>query len=55
MLLAIHTATRVISLVLHDGERIVAEASWETANHHTVKLAPAVQGMLIVPGWKAAS
>ena len=50
MLLAIDTATRVISLALHDGERIVAEASWETANHHTVELAPAVQGMLIRAG-----
>lgn len=46
MLLAIDTATRVISLALHDGERVLAEASWETANHHTVELAPAVQGML---------
>lgn len=46
MLLAIDTATRVISLALHDGERVWAEASWETANHHTVELAPAVQDML---------
>ncbi|NPV67309.1 MAG: tRNA (adenosine(37)-N6)-threonylcarbamoyltransferase complex dimerization subunit type 1 TsaB [Anaerolineae bacterium] len=46
MLLAIDTATRVISLALHDGDRVLAEASWETANHHTVELAPAVQGML---------
>lgn len=50
MLLAIDTATRVISLALHDGERIVAESSWETANHHTVELAPAVQAMLTRAG-----
>jgi tRNA threonylcarbamoyladenosine biosynthesis protein TsaB len=50
MLLAIDTATRVISLALHDGARLVAEASWETANHHTVELAPAVQAMLARAG-----
>jgi tRNA threonylcarbamoyladenosine biosynthesis protein TsaB len=46
MLLAIDTATRVISLALHDGDRVLAEASWETANHHTVELTPAVQQMM---------
>lgn len=46
MLLAIDTATRVISLALHDGDRVWAETSWETANHHTVELAPAVAQML---------
>lgn len=46
MLLAIDTATRVISLALHDGDRVWAETSWETANHHTIELAPAVQEML---------
>ncbi|MBN2469732.1 MAG: tRNA (adenosine(37)-N6)-threonylcarbamoyltransferase complex dimerization subunit type 1 TsaB, partial [Anaerolineae bacterium] len=46
MLLAIDTATRVISLALHDGAQVRAEASWETANHHTVELAPAVAQML---------
>ncbi len=46
MLLAIDTATRVISLALHDGDHVMAEASWETANHHTVELAPAVETML---------
>ncbi|GAB4572453.1 MAG: tRNA (adenosine(37)-N6)-threonylcarbamoyltransferase complex dimerization subunit type 1 TsaB [Anaerolineae bacterium] len=46
MLLAIDTATRVISLALHDGDRVLAESSWETANHHTVELAPAVDAVL---------
>jgi tRNA threonylcarbamoyladenosine biosynthesis protein TsaB len=52
MLLAIDTATRVISLALHNGSRIIAEASWETANHHTVELAPAVDDMLKRAGLK---
>jgi len=40
MLLAIDTATRTISLALHDGVTVVAESSWRTADHHTVELAP---------------
>lgn len=46
MLLAIDTATRTISLALYDGHQVVAEATWRTANHHTVELAPAVVSML---------
>lgn len=40
MLLAIDTATRNLSLALHDGVTVVAESSWRTADHHTVELAP---------------
>ena len=50
MLLAIDTATRVISLALHDGDRLRAEASWETADYHTVELAPAIDDLLARAG-----
>ncbi len=40
MLLAIDTATRSISLALHDGLSVSAESTWRTADHHTVELAP---------------
>lgn len=40
MLLAIDTATRQISLALHDGLNVVAENSWRTGDYHTVELAP---------------
>lgn len=43
MLLAIDTATRWISLALHDGRRVRCELSWETHNRHTVELMPAIQ------------
>jgi tRNA threonylcarbamoyladenosine biosynthesis protein TsaB len=46
MLLAIDTATRVISLALYDGEALLAEETWRTANYHTVELAPAIDAML---------
>ena len=46
MLLAIDTATRTISLALHDGQSLAAESSWRSPNHHTVELAPAVMQML---------
>lgn len=42
MLLAIDSATRTLSLALHDGHQIRAELTWETANAHTVELTPAV-------------
>jgi tRNA threonylcarbamoyladenosine biosynthesis protein TsaB len=46
MLLAIDTATRMMSLALHDGNRLIAEQSWTTPNRHTQDLAPAIQAAL---------
>ena len=40
MLLAIDTATRQVSLALHDGLSVVAEVSWRTDAYHSVELAP---------------
>jgi tRNA threonylcarbamoyl adenosine modification protein YeaZ len=46
LLLAIDTASRLISLALHDGCRLNFEATWHTANNHTIELAPAIQRAL---------
>ncbi len=46
MLVAFDTATRLISLALHDGQRILYEVTWHTAQHHTVELAPAIRQAL---------
>jgi tRNA threonylcarbamoyladenosine biosynthesis protein TsaB len=46
MLLAIDTATRFIGLALHDGKNLLAEETWQTANNHTIQLAPAIFRML---------
>ncbi|HYO87811.1 MAG TPA: tRNA (adenosine(37)-N6)-threonylcarbamoyltransferase complex dimerization subunit type 1 TsaB [Candidatus Limnocylindrales bacterium] len=43
MLLALDTATQMLSIALHDGTEVVYEQLWRTYNHHTVELAPAVQ------------
>ena len=40
MLLAIDTATRLISLALHDGHTVAAESTWVSDNYHTTELAP---------------
>jgi tRNA threonylcarbamoyladenosine biosynthesis protein TsaB len=40
MLLALDTATRLISLALYDGQQVAAEATWQSGSHHTVELAP---------------
>jgi tRNA threonylcarbamoyladenosine biosynthesis protein TsaB len=46
MLLAIDTATRVASLALHDGSAILAEATWQLSEPHTVELMPRIVWML---------
>ena len=46
MLLALDTATRLISLALHDGQAVQAETTWQSANNHTLELAP--QGGLLL-------
>lgn len=46
LLLAIDTSTRVTSLALHDGARVRVELTWETADHHTIEVAPRIAGML---------
>lgn len=43
MILAIDTATRFISLALHDGKRLLLESTWLTANNHSTELSPAVR------------
>ncbi len=46
MLLAIDTATRIMSLALHDGHNLLTEETWHTANNHTAELAPAIRNLL---------
>ncbi len=46
MILAIDTATRSVSLALHDGQQVRAELTWQTADHHTVELTPALHNLL---------
>lgn len=48
MLLALDTATRVISLALHDGERVRYETTWHSANNHTIELYPAISHALMI-------
>lgn len=48
MLLAIDTATRLMSLALHDGDNLLAEQSWQTDNRHTTELVPAIEHLLEV-------
>jgi len=50
LILAIDTATRSVSLALHDGQQIIAEESWLSASHHTVEVTPALQALLTRAG-----
>lgn len=46
MLLAVDTSTRMMGIALYDGEQLLGEAAWVTADHHTVALAPAINELL---------
>jgi tRNA threonylcarbamoyladenosine biosynthesis protein TsaB len=46
MLLAIDTSTRTMGIALYDGTRLLGEAAWITADHHTVELAPSLDDLL---------
>lgn len=46
MLLAIDSATRLLSLALYNGDQIIAETTWHSANQHSVEIMPAVAQML---------
>lgn len=46
MILAIDTATRVMSLALAGEGAMAAESSWQSQNNHTIELAPAVDRLL---------
>jgi tRNA threonylcarbamoyladenosine biosynthesis protein TsaB len=46
MLLALDTATHLISVALHDGQTLLAETTWNSDNNHTVELSPAIRRML---------
>lgn len=46
MLLALDTATQLISLALFDGQNLLAEQTWHTAYSHSVQLAPTVQMLM---------
>lgn len=46
ILLAIDTSTRMVGIAIYDGTRVLNEASWESKDHHTVELAPAIDNAM---------
>ncbi len=46
MLLAVDTSNEWMGLAIYDGARVVGEDAWQSKQHHTVELAPAVQNLL---------
>jgi tRNA threonylcarbamoyladenosine biosynthesis protein TsaB len=52
MLLAVDTSTQWTGLALYDGTSVRGELCWQTRNHHTVELAPAVDRLLKQTGIK---
>jgi tRNA threonylcarbamoyladenosine biosynthesis protein TsaB len=54
MILAVDTSTRLISIALHSGTRLLAEHSWHSSNQHSVELSPAIETMLDKAGISSA-
>ena len=54
MLLAIDTATQIISLALHDGDALLAECALTVGRNHSARLAPMIQQMMAQSNVSAA-
>lgn len=52
MLLVVDTSTAQVGLALYDGSQVAAEMLWNSHQHHTVELAPALDGLLKRTGVK---
>lgn len=52
MLLAVDTSTAQVGLALYDDAQVIAELLWNSHQHHTVELAPALDGLLKRTGIK---
>ncbi|MCC7130044.1 MAG: tRNA (adenosine(37)-N6)-threonylcarbamoyltransferase complex dimerization subunit type 1 TsaB [Anaerolineae bacterium UTCFX2] len=46
ILLAIDTSTRNVGVALYDGAQVLVEFAWQSADFHTVELAPTVEDAL---------
>lgn len=53
MLLAIDTSTSMTGIALYDGERVLAECTWQGPGYQTVELAPEIGLLLRRVGHKA--
>jgi tRNA threonylcarbamoyladenosine biosynthesis protein TsaB len=46
MLLAVDTSNEWMGLAIYDGKHVIGERAWQSSQHHTVELAPAIQDLL---------
>lgn len=46
MLLAVDTSNEWMGLAIYDGEQVRGERAWQSSQHHTIELAPAIQELL---------
>ncbi|MEN6409344.1 MAG: tRNA (adenosine(37)-N6)-threonylcarbamoyltransferase complex dimerization subunit type 1 TsaB [Anaerolineaceae bacterium] len=43
MLLAVDCSTRWVGLAIYDGAQVLSEMVWQSQNHHTVEISPALE------------
>jgi tRNA threonylcarbamoyladenosine biosynthesis protein TsaB len=46
MLLAVDTSNEWMGLAIYDGKQVLGERAWQSSQHHTIELAPAIQDLL---------
>ncbi len=46
MIFALDSSTSSVGLAIFDGVQVVGEMNWQTKNHHTIELAPAIQSLI---------
>ena len=51
MLLAIDTATQILSIALHDGDALIAETTLHAGRQHSALLAPLIEGTMAQTGF----
>ena len=52
MILAVDTSTQSVGLALYDGNQVIGESIWQSKNHHTVEIGPAIEQLFKQCGYQ---
>lgn len=52
MILAVDTSTQSVGLALYDGNQVIGEIIWQSRNHHTVEIGPAIEQLFKQCGYQ---
>ncbi len=52
MILAVDTSTQSVGLALYDGYQVIGESIWQSKNHHTIEIGPAIEQLFKQCGYQ---